>query len=155
MEIVVPLCCSFLLTLFLYSNLLHELLKHGPFPWACSPSGYTCCTLCSSPWATMPTWSQLMCELSIPSEHAGLLQGLPWAAGRISALYLAAAGQTPSPQFSPLVESAPIPGAPPPPYYSLTSLFSDLWCVQCCFSHLFFYFPNYFMEWNYSLTMIA
>lgn len=78
MGIAVPFCFPFLLTFFLYSNLLNKLLKHGSSPWAWSPSGYTCSTLCSSPWATRPAWSQLMCELSM---GCSFLQAYQPAAG--------------------------------------------------------------------------
>lgn len=87
-----------------------------------------------------------MCELSIPSEHAAELQGLPWAAGRISALYLAAVGQNPSAQFSPLVESAPIPGAPPLPHCSLTLVCSMLFLSSIFLLYKLFYGMELFLK---------
>lgn len=157
MGIAVSLCCSFLLTHFFYSNLLREHLKHGSFPWACSPSdtpasscvplhgpqclpGAGCCV--SSPQAAA----------SLTAREPAVVQGFPQVALGISALYLAAVGQPPSPQFSPLASGQNLPRHLE---HLLPIILLWPWCVPCCFSRLFFYFPNYVWEWSYFLTTIA
>lgn len=95
---------------------------------------YTCFILCSSPWATVPAWSQLLCELSTGcsfphSTRACCSTGFSTGCSGDVCSVFGCSGAASFPTVFSIgfrVESAPTPGAPPPHHSSLTLMCSLL-----------------------------